>query len=531
MPVRFTPLEQAPQPSQQAQPIQQGQPVQQGQPTQASSRIRFTPLEQAVQPPQNTQQRMPQQAQQPQQGYNDPVGSRILSAVGGLASGGADIAQAIGDTPTYVLEKLNLISPATAKKLYKINQENADVFRPSKESGDIISQATEQYPGTYQAAKLVTDTAGTIATMSPMTALGAGATAATGTRLAGLGTRAVGSGLVNASMVNPDEKDLAFGIGAVASPIFDGAGKLISNLGTKANVIKQVDDVLKTSSTAKVNKAYKVVKELTFDQADKQSIDTLSTKVLSMVDNLGDTIAPEQARTLRNIASHLDNAGSHDDVLKVLQNAKSGQTNRMFTGLNASSELYQSFNGLKNEIRDVINQAAIRNNIPKALANAEELSQQNKMLGKVFKQFKGDPSEFSFKTANKNLNLLINKYEGSEVMKPTLEVLKGLQKLTQTAAKQYKMNGLVVQATGSVLAGGATYKATGDPQASVLGSVAGGLGANMALHAFRNFAATPSGQSFLRTLAKPNVSDFDIRNILKAMFAEGSAGLLNKSEE
>lgn len=170
------------------------------------------------------------------------------AAVAGLSNGGADIAQGLGDTPTFVLKSLHLISPETANKLYAQTKTNTDMFRASAngDQSDSFNQAVNQHPLVAAGAKTATDIAGIAAgnrMISPMGVIAADA-APVAKSIAGLVGRMTGAGLVTQGGTDPDNKAAAFTLGSLTQPVADAGSLVLGKLGSKANTIDSIKDTM-----------------------------------------------------------------------------------------------------------------------------------------------------------------------------------------------------------------------------------------------------------------------------------------------
>ena len=457
----------------------------------------------------------------------DPISGRVLSAVQGLASGGANIGKGAADLPAYILDKLGAISPETAKKWYKATSEAAAVFKPQPGQSDVFSKSYQNYPYTGGGAKLATDVAGLASGMGAASKAGQAVSQIPKLGgLLGMGTTAVGSGLINAAAADPEQKDLAFGIGAVASPVLDLGGKLVRGLGTRFSAEQQIDDVLGSLSTSKVNAAYTKVKSMLFSSDDALATKRVADKVVGLIKDTSIIKSPKQTRILNNIASQLGSAKSHADTLKILQS--SGKQARLFKGVEASDELYAGFRGAREEISNIINQSAIKNGVQDALKHATDLSTQKGITDKVFKEMDFNLSDFSFKTASKKLGIQINKFKDIAGMKETTEVLTGLKKLTDSVANSFKPQPGTLLVTGAGLGSAVGYEKTGSPW----GAAAGGLaGAFVGPALVFKMTHSPQGQAVLRALANPSLNLKDVGNIAKSILTKEASEIISPSNQ
>ena len=488
-----------------------------------SDPIDFQPMQQASQQSQPIDfqpMQVPQQSQVPQQeGPIEQGADYINSAGGGIAKGLANIPQAIGDIPISLLGALHAISPETANKLYNANQENADLLRPS--FGSIPQNAMYQHPDVAKAGEIGADAAGLTLGMS-----GVGSAFAGLPRAAGVLSRMGAMGALNASTATPENKQDAFATGALTSPIFDAAGGAIGSLSKTAQGVEDINKTLATTTKPNIAKAYSVIQNLPFTDTDKSALTNISNKVTSLLQT--PNLSPIQQRLLGNLQGSLTNASSHAEVLQTLQNAGLKDTSKYFQGLKASPPVYQAFQGIKSDLENVLNTAAIKNSVGGALQKAQQLVQQAKVTGKVFRGMNADLANFSFKTANKQLGMSIDDLPQLAAFAKTKETLQGLQKITDSLAKEYHPGGLVVRGVGGAVGYGLASK--GEPNshtAGLTGMMAGLIGAPYLFNLMKNYAVTPEGQTLLKSLAKPGIKQEMIRNVTKAMILQGVSGLIN----
>lgn len=364
---------------------------------------------------------------QPAQPQINSTDSNILAKVAGLANGGADVGQAIADTPTYIMQHLHIISPETANKLYKASKENADMFRSSSagDQSDIFNKAVNDNPTTAGLSKLGVDTAGVMESMRPIGMIGAAAKAATGDALipglsslpaegqqiarsfaplrsaastmAGVGARAAAMGTVGQATADPQNKDAAFALNTALSPAADAAGALISKLGTKAQTAKDITNEIGKAgenvgglttneragaglanmwnqTKAVMDKWYNVVKSMPWSSRDQASAYGLASRVHDFIDTNGSSISRPQLRLLNDFADQLGQAGSHGDLLKTVQNmgGKYGQ----FSGLKSTDPVYKFFGDLKGDVKGIIQDAAQQNNVEGALHRANTINER-----------------------------------------------------------------------------------------------------------------------------------------------------------
>lgn len=463
------------------------------------------------------------------------------AAIQGLASGGADIAQGMYDTPTYIAELLGRISPETAKKLYKKSKETTDFFRPAGGApGDYFAQAAADNPLVYETVKIGTDLAGMAAGMKGVTPVGDAAQKGTQVLssllgggegvpiLANMAGRAAGTSLVNAATVSPENKDMAAATGFFLSPAFDAAGYLIGRLGSSAATEGALQSTLDKYSKTNVDKAYDKIKSMPFTETDKSAVDSLGSKIIQFADDVTAQYGAEMGRKvekIKNAVTYLDNADDFREVHRVFK--QMGYASKNFSGENAPKVVSEAFFGLKKELASVINNAAIKNGLDDALQSAHSISNTAAGIGKAFKNYEGNEA-FSFKTASTKLNQLINDNKTLPYMKDSVEVFKGLKKMTDVMAKSWKpgatpaiLSGVTI---GATVGGKAGYEAGGWQGAAVgglLGTILGGYGGSALNHYMKTFANSPGGQEFFKALAKPGVTTKDVGNATKSVLLTG----------
>ncbi len=444
------------------------------------------------------------------------------AVVGGLSSGGADIAEGIADTPTFIMHHLHIISPETAAKLYQASKENTDMFRPeSGDSSDPFKQAQQQHPIIEGGAKIATDIAGMAGGMRSISGATAGIPA-----IAGIPTRAAGLGLINAAATNPEDKGSAFLQGAATSPMFDLAGAAASAAGNKINAVNTISKTLGETKPETVNKAFDVVRNTPFKPEDQASSYTLGQKIQNYLEQNKGSLYKSQVNALDDTSQKLINAGNHDDTMKALQTL--GSKTPLFSGLKASDALYNDVNQFKTGISDIINNATQREGLgPDALNKATQLYKQQDIMSNIFSKMPDDISKFNFDKAHQQVNAAIRENINKPYMSDTVQSLQGLQKTLKTVAHGYSPGSLVSTAIGGVVGGGIGEKEGGMKGAGI-GTIAGMIGGNYAIHALKNMINYPAGQAILKWLGNDSTSMQDTSAFVKALSSAGISENLNQ---
>lgn len=450
----------------------------------------------------------------------------VSAAGGGVAKALANVPQATSDIITYTLDKLNIISPETAKKLYAASQKSTDILRPQK--GSITKQAMEEHPYVAKGAEIATNVGALGAGMKAVGGLGklasTAAPAVSGT--AGVLGRAVGSGLLNTGIVDEPNKNTAFTLGAAISPAADLIGMGIKGLGTRYSATQQIDDIIQKVDKNAVNKAYTAIRTMPFNEADSTITKSLANNIDDLVSNADILKSSKQTRLLKNLSTRLNNAKSHSDILDTIMSM--GKQSRFFKGLEASDELYSSYSTIKASLEEAVNTAATRNSLAGALNAASNLSKQNKTTTAIFKSLDDNPSKFNFKAASKKLAGYINEYKDVEALKPTVDMLTGLKKLTDSVAKSYSPGALTVAGTGAGIGYGAGYQYTDSPIGAGVGAALGAIAGPSLIFKLTNSA---QGQNFLRSLADPGIKMQAVNDITRALGLLGTDKAFNINEK
>lgn len=455
-----------------------------------------------------------------QESLKDKAKSMGLSALAGLASGGADITEGIADTPAFVMKHLHIISPETASKIMSDNQEVFDHARSSNvgDPSDVFNQAVSKHPMVHNVAKYGTDLAGLMEGQRLIPNVSG---------VAGVGTRALGNGLLAQGGANPEDKGSAFALGAAVSPAMDAIGAGLGVTGNKTNAINTVNDALDTSSKGNVNKLYDVVKKLPFSQEDQTATYNLGRKVEDYLGSNANKLTAQQQNLLSDMAEKLQMTGNHDEALKTL--LSTGSKSKLFSGVNVGSDtIHDTFNGFKDELSGIINNAAIREGKPDALLDATVAAKKSRILDKVFGKMQDDVSSFNWKTASKNLNNQINKLDGQPGYQDTVDTLKGLHKVVDTAAKSFKPSSYAVHAAGGLVGGEMAYKEGASPMEVAGGAVLGLIGLPLAVHTAGELMTTPQGRQLLQSLNKPGVTVKHIADFTKSLVVGGISKYFNQ---
>lgn len=456
---------------------------------------------------------------------NQEAGKSVLAAgVGGLSSGGADIAEGISNTPVWLMQHLHIISPETAKKVYASNKDVLDVFRPDAtgDQTDIINKGAQEHPIVNQLAKTGVDIAGAAEGAKAASVLGTGAKVLSGllggadvaSTTAGIAGRAVGQGLVGQASVDPENKDQGFALGALMSPAVDAAGLLLSKAGSRVTATDTINAALEQNSKSKINAAYNLVKKSPFLPEDSEASSSVGKSIKDYLSANSDKLSTVQKTVLDDTADKLLNATDHVDTLQALQGL--GNKSKIFAGLNASDALHSDVGNFKQAITNVIDNATTRNGTPGALEAAGVAHSQGTIINKIFGNLATDEGSFNFKSADSQLTKKITQYADVPYMKDTVETLKGLKKALQPIAQSYAPSGLASHAAGAAIGGAIGYKQGGETGA-VAGSIIGGMGTGALIKSLHDLARTPQGTAILRAISKPGIHAQDIQAILKSL--------------
>lgn len=461
------------------------------------------------------------------------VGSYTGAVVGGMANGGADIAEGLGDTPTFILKHLHMISPETANKLYQATANNAKMFRPDSTSSDAISQSVNEHPNVARIAKTGVDLMGLAVgnKMIPTSLLSSGSAAP----VVNIAARAAGQGLLGQAAADADHKDAGAVLGMAASPLLEAGGAVLGVLGNKVGATDAVNNVLSSVSNSKIKQAYASIRAMPFSVADSTNKNSAVDDINKFVQTKQNVLTPMQSNVLQDTAETLQNATSHDDVLTALQGLSKKVS--IFSGSNATDSVYQGYNNIKNSIGDVLNEAASRNSISDALNSANDIYKQGTQVNKIFGSLPNDPSNFNFKTANTKLTQAITKYQDVPSMQSTVQTLQGLKKVIAPVADkapnsiyaQHIAGGMI----GGVIGGGGGYKEGGTEGAmggAGLGAAAGVLGLPYAVHSLGKLAQTSGGQAMLRGLNDPGITTKALAAFVRSATAAGIAGTINNKQ-
>lgn len=477
-------------------------------------------------------------AQTPGPSIIDKVKPYATAAFAGLMNAGANIGEGLADTPVLllnpVMQHLRLWSPKTADSIMKDNKEVFNLARSSEtgDQSDILNKAYTENPMTGKGAELVGNIAGLVTGMKTVpTSIGQGLSSLFRgvPETAGVVGRALGQGLVGQAAAEPEMKGKSFALNSLLSPVADVVGMGLKAFGKTAEGLSQINNTLSTLTPDKVNKAYQVVKDMPFSEANKAQTTTLSQNVTDLVSKFDGILSPKQTRLLTNMSTQLENVTSHSDSLKLMQNI--GAETKNFSGLKASDELFNTFKGIKDTLKNNINQSAIQNEVPNALDIATSLNKTSNILAGdkgIFTEMNANPN-FNFSTASKKLNLAIEKYQDIPYMQDTVDVLKGLQKTTASLGRSYKMSGFEVHGLGAAAGAGVGYEEGGSPSSAILGGALGGLTAPILVHQLRTFAMSPIGRQTMQYLGKTGTPTSDTTAVIRSIVAGGLAGNLNKS--
>lgn len=448
---------------------------------------------------------------------NNPFTSAGMAVIGGLAEGGADIAQGIGDVPTFILDKLGAISPQTAKKLYAANKENADIFRSSSNPGDVLDQAKKNNPIIYGAAKLGADTAGMAGAMRTIPLLGQAAKGATSgldsispylSQGAGLAGRSVGMGVINQAGADVENKDSAFLLGAGSQPLFEKAGAMTANyFSPRANTILDLQQqaITNKGQTKNINALYNKVKGSPFTQEDQGSVYNLSRKTEAFIES-NPNLSGQQKSILQNdVVQKLANADSHESVLEAYKAI--GSSNKAFKGY--GSAVYDFYKSTRDELGGILTNASKRaGEVDDVLGQASQAANQQRILTKVFSNIINQPGKFN---PNKASDVLYKEIDGlvkNEANPEMIQSMRGLNRVLKELPKAPYISPTVAAAAVGA-AGGFSAGGIG----AGVGALSGG-----ALAAYLNsFVKTEQGLQFLSSLAKPGVKQQDVRNVVKAL--------------
>jgi hypothetical protein len=437
---------------------------------------------------------------------------------GGVAKAGAGIIEGAADLMPYTLQQLHVISPETSAKLQAQMTKDTNLLRPSDQS--ISGKAMQQHPILAKTGEYGTDTYGLVEGMGLANGIGEAATAlAPGIpKVAGVLGRMAGMGLVNKAAGGN------FTTGAALSPVMDLGGYMLGKLGSQSAAKAALTNEVNSYTKSAVNKAYDVIKNIPFTNVDKESLNTISSGIDDLLKNTNPArFIGSQAKTLANYRDQLANANSFDDTLTILKNLGS-DSKKLFAGSKVFPDLYKSVQGVRSDIEHVINQAAIKNGVNDALATASNLAQKTRIVNKTFEGM-NENADFSFKTASTKLGKLIDKYGDSPYMSDTVNTLKGLKKLTDTASKAVKLPTGVLNLIGGTTGAYAGYQHDGVAGA-VVGGAGGALGTYGLIQGAQKLISTPAGQKFLASLAKPGWTMDEINHVVKAVTLTG----INKSQ-
>lgn len=467
-----------------------------------------------------------------QQAQVNPVQSSLINKIkniptaiiGGLSEGGADIAQGIADTPTFILEKLGAISPETAKKLYASTAADVAPLRTNYNPGDALSQAYQKDPLFLgSAAKAATDIAGMAGAMRAVPFLGSAAKAATSeldtispllAKGAGLTARAGGMGLIGAAGANPEDKQSAFTLSAAMQPMFEVAGAAAYKyLAPRATTILGLKEqaIANKAETKNINALYDKIKQAPFTQDDSSQIYQLVRKAEDFLLNNANLSTNQKSILQDDIIKKLGSAVNHDQVLDVYKNL--GANNKAFKG--SSRAIYDIYKSARDEIGSILQNATKRaGEVDDVLSKASQAANQQRILNKVFGNIIENPEKFS---PNKASNILVKEINNLVKDQADPEMIKSMRGLNRVIKEIPKAPYIKPDTAAYIVGGSAGYGSGNIP----LGVLAGG--SVYALTSYlNNFVKTEQGLKFLSSLAKPGITQKDIRNIVKAIGMAGA---------
>ena len=341
------------------------------------------------------------------------------------------------------------------------------------------------------------------------------------------------------------------------------------------------------------NKWYEVVKGTNFSQADQAATYNLGREINDFIYTNGDKLSTIQKSVLMDASDSLASSGSHADTLKLLQSLN-GKFNQ-FSGANASDSIYNFFKDTQGQLRGIITDAAEREGNGAAMARAnlihermikpmqeigadditeavqkygmgsDEVKQvtnniinkyvDTKGVGKITQLLNASGNEgsniisqnivknlfdtvgqdpnFSYGKASDKLGAYIAKYDGI-LSQPAIDSLKGAQNILKESesALQKSSSKITTHLVGGAIGGGLAYKMSGEnPTAGTIGTIAGYLGGPIVVRYTQSLLNTPTGQNFLRSLAKPGAKMGAVRDVIKAMGVMGINKLSGSSEQ
>lgn len=459
---------------------------------------------------------------------NNPITSAGMAIIGGLAEGGADIAQGIGDTPTFIMDKLGLISPETAKKLYAANKENTDFFRPNYNPGDVLSQTKKDNPIISGGSKLATDIAGMTGVMRAVPLLGQGLETATSglnpispyiAQGAGMAGRALGMGAIGAAGANPEDKNSSFLLSAAMQPMFEAGGAaLFKALSPRATAILRIQQqaISNKAETKNINALYDKIKKAPFTQEDSSQIYQLVRKAEDVLVNNPNLSAQQKSILQDDLIKKLGSAVNHSDVLDVYKDL--GAKNSAFKGY--SSAIYDIYKSARDEIGSMLQNATKRTGeVDDVLSKASEAANKQRILNETFGNIIENPETFNPKAASNRLVKEINDLVKNQANPELIQSMRGLNRVLKEIPKAPYVSPQI----GAMIGAPAGY-AVGNG----LGAAAGAAGGAGLAAYFNRFVRSEQGLKFLGSLAKPGVQQQDVRNVVKALSISAAEWEKNK---
>ena len=436
-----------------------------------------------------------------------PDYSYAKSALGGLAQGGNDIIQGAINVPTYVMQHLGIISPATADKLSHATDQMAK----------LDASITTDHPSVAKIAKTGVDLAALTAGMKYLPGLADVASSTTATGAVGRGAAmAGGQALLGAGSGDYNAIPQNATLNAEASPLLQGIGYGLGTLGSKQAAVDKINDLLTTSKATKQT-AYKAVENAPFTQADATAHQMTANNINQYLQQNADKLTQQQINVLSDASHGLATASNNADALKVFQqlNGKTGS----FSGSNASNSLYDTYSGIKDQIKSDLTNSTANAGMPDAMNTAHNALVVNSTLSNTFKSLTDDSSSLNPGAATTKLNTTINSLKNNPNMSDAVEVLQGAAKLTNhLATSPFKITGMESHILGAAIGGGAGY-AEGGTTGGELGAASGFVGGRIVLQGIADLANTSAGKSILRGLNKPGTTTKDLQAVTRSIVA------------